>query len=132
MRISLRKGSEHVRVTYMNDWGISLYASDFTVVEDDGPVVLSMDFSSNQRTRREDSKAYMDAVQLLNQVSEVKFFQIHYAKWLDGLTMALKRNPEASFELELRFKDGVTHSFPCSLDSYNGLIEFRSLNAEAH
>jgi tetrahydromethanopterin S-methyltransferase subunit B len=117
MMQTLRKGNESIYISYLNGgWSNSLSASDFILEAQPERVMLSMDFSVNQRTRRKDGHSYMDVMQLIEKVSGVEYFQIQRDKWLDPFARALNSFPDATRELKVLFKDGITHTYRYRLE----------------
>jgi hypothetical protein len=112
MTISLRKGDELVYITYLDDrLGSRLYASDFRLDADDKRVLLSMDFSKNERSRSKDGTLYRAAKELIAQVSDIKSVQIPINKWFGIFESQLEEFPGALRELELRFKDAPSRIY---------------------
>ena len=112
MKQHLRKGNQGVYVSYQPYGNTdSLVARDFTLEADEKRVLFSMDFSASERTRNKDTSLYSDVKALIENQSKVKQFQISIEKWLDPLASALKEYRNASWELEIRFKDSPSHIY---------------------
>jgi hypothetical protein len=107
MKRSLRKGYDHVHVTY-RDGGYSnnLNADTFTLEADDDRVLFSMDFSRNKNPRAKDSNSYHDVQELLEKSLRVHFFQIHLEPWLADLVSAVRYHPNAKWEIKWKFREG--------------------------
>lgn len=117
MMQTLRKGNEHIYVSYLNGgWSNSLSASDFVLEAEPERVVLSMDFSVNQRTRSKNGNRYLDVLQLIEKVSGVEYFQLTWEPWLDPFARALNNFPDATRELKVLFKDRTTHTYGYRLE----------------
>jgi hypothetical protein len=91
------------------------HASDFTMDMSSHSVVLSMDFSRNERTKNKSANRYLDVQALLEHFSEAKQVQITRHKNLAPFLQACAAHPEAPMFLELRFDNSVTHRLLCSL-----------------
>lgn len=97
------------------------HASDFTLDVPPHGVVLSMDFSKNERTKNKNANRYLDVRALLEHFPEAKQVQISRHKNLTPFLQACIAHPEAPKFLELRFENGISHRLPCSLraDDWN-------------
>lgn len=116
MSISLRKGDVLVYVTYQSGRSTGkLYASYFTYDANEKRVLLSMDFSTNERSRSKDGGLYRDAKKLIAQASDVKSVQVPIEKWFGEFALKLEEFPGALRELELRFKDAPSRTYRCNL-----------------
>ena len=105
-------------------------ASEFTLQAGEDKVVLSMDFSPNERTRSKHGNSYLDVQQLKEDASNVWFFQISKEKWLIPLATELKRYPNATRVLELKFKDGASIAFPYELDGQSHNLTFYAVGSD--
>ena len=83
-----------------------------------------MDLSANERTRIKDGNTYLDVKKLIERAAEVKSLQLPREKWLNPLAAALKKHREASWELELRFKDSQSHTYKYELESREYSLHF--------
>ena len=72
-------------------------------------------FQGIRTPRSKNSNSYYDVQELLEKSSKVKFFQIHLESWLEGFLTALRDNPSARKEVELRFKDGESFTYAYEL-----------------
>jgi hypothetical protein len=86
-------------------------ACDFTLEANEKRVLFSMDFSASERTRNKDSNLYIDVQSLIENFADVQQFELSREKWLDPLAAALKQHRNASWELEIRFKDSPSRSY---------------------
>jgi hypothetical protein len=134
MKRSLRKGYEHVHVTY-RDGGYSnnLNADDFSVEADDDRVLFSMDFSRNKNPRAKESNSYYDVEELLEKSSEVKFFQISLAPWLVELVSELRSHPNAKRKVQWTFKGGesFTHTYALEATEHDLFFYIEPVEAES-
>lgn len=112
----LWKAGETVSVLYHDGrYTDAHHAYDFTMDVSSHGVVLSMDFSKNERTKNKNANRYLDVQALLEHFLEAKQVQIANQKLLTPFLQAYAANPSAPKFLELRFENGVTHRLPCSL-----------------
>jgi hypothetical protein len=96
------------------------------MLEDDQKRVLfSMDLSANERMRSKESNMYLDVNKLIERAGEVQSFQLPRETWLYPLATALKKRREASWELEIRFKDSRSHTYKFDLEATEHDLHFR-------
>jgi hypothetical protein len=125
MMQTLRKGNEHIYISYLNGgWSNSLSASDFVLESEPERVVLSMDFGVNQRTISKNGNRYLDVMKLIEKLSGVEYFQMQRDKWLDPLARALNSFPEATRELKVLFKGGTSHTYAYRLEVGDSNLTF--------
>ena len=128
MKRIIRKTSSHVHVTYKNGgFTNNLNAENFAIEAEDARVICSMDFSGNERTRHKDSNSYLDARELQENSSNVAFFQIFEESLMREIRAAVMTHKDAAWTVEIRFKDGKSHSYPVSLEGDNSIVQMNML-----
>jgi len=128
---SLRKGNSFIDVAYTNGGYATLQAADFRVDKNDERVILSIDLSPNERVRNKDTNCYSDVMYLLEKLEIVESFQLHREGWIEPLASALRSHMEASRQLEIRFKEGLSHTYHYELKvPSNDLLLFAVVGTE--
>jgi hypothetical protein len=125
MMRSLRKNTEQIHVTYRSSDTDTLIARNFTLEAIQEHVRLSMDLSANERTRSRYSNTYLDVKKLIERAGEVESFQLSKEKWLNPLAAALKKHRDASWELEIQFKDSPSHTYKYELEVREHSLHFQ-------
>ena len=99
-----------------------MHASDFTLEADDERILLSVDLSPNQRVRNKDSNCYHDITELVEKLDRVEYFEFYPEEWLTPLAESVGKHPDASQELEIRFKSERSRTYKGKLRKQGNVL----------
>ena len=112
MKRALRRTTAGVSVIYSEgNFSNNLTGADFALEESEACICLSIDLSGNLRVRNKESNCYYDACELAEQHSSLKSVQVDDRQVTDGLAAALRRTPNARWELRLLLGEKGTFKY---------------------